>query len=68
MNHLDMRLTPDLLPESRRQRDRELERRSQIREVLAARRAERPSRFAALTTRMRRGRRPDATRPAVEGC
>jgi hypothetical protein len=68
MNYLDMRLSPELLPESRRQRDRELERRAQIREALAARGLARPSRFAALTARMRRTRRPDARRSLAEGC
>jgi hypothetical protein len=66
-------LTPDLLEESRRELDRQLERERQIREVRAARRAARPSRFATLTARLRHvaDRRPVHAHPCpplVEGC
>jgi hypothetical protein len=68
VNYLDIALYPDLLEESRRELDRELERKRHIREVLAARRVERPSRFAALTKRLRHAVQRDERRPLAEGC
>ena len=68
MNYLDIALYPNLLEESRRELDRELERKRHIREVLAARRVERPSRFAALTMRLRNAAERDERRPVAEGC
>ena len=44
MNHLDIALFPHLLEESRRELEREHDRKQQIREALATRRVERPSR------------------------
>ena len=67
MNHLDIGWSPDLLEESRRELARELERKRRVREALATRHVEQPSRFAALTARLRRALRPDPRRPVVEG-
>ncbi len=68
MNHLDIALFPNLLEESRRELERERERKRQIREALAARRVEQPSRFATMTARLRHAFRRDPCRPLVEGC
>jgi hypothetical protein len=69
MNYLGIGLTPDLLEESRRELDRELERKRHIRDALAGRSVERPSRFATLTARLRRpGVEPAPCPPLVEGC
>ena len=68
MNYLDIALSPDLLEESRRELERELERKRQIREALAARRVERPSRFATLTARLRDAFKRDSYRPLVDRC
>ena len=68
MNHLEFALFPDLLDESRRELDRELERKRQIREARAARLVDRPSRLATLTARLRRSPQRDSRRPLVEGC
>ena len=68
MNYLDMRPSVVLLPESQRERDRELERKRQIREARLARRADRPSLLARLTARMRHPRQPEPQRALVEGC
>jgi len=68
VNYLDIALKPAVLEESRRELDRELERKRHIREVLAARRVERPSRFAALTMRLRHTLQRDEHRPLAEGC
>jgi hypothetical protein len=67
VNHLDITLVPNLLEESRRELERERERKRQIRE-LAARRVERPSRFASLTARLRDALKRNSYRPLVEGC
>jgi hypothetical protein len=67
VNHLDITLLPNLLEESRRELERERERKRQIRE-LAVRRVERPSRFAALTARLRDALKRHSYRPLVEGC
>jgi hypothetical protein len=68
VNHLEIALFPDLLEESRRELHRQRERERQIREALSARRVERPSRFAALTARLRSGLQRDPCPPLVEGC
>ena len=69
MNHLDIALFPDLLQESRRELERELDRKRQIREARAARLVvDRPSRFATLTARLRPSLQRDPCRPLVEGC
>ena len=68
MNFVYGQVSPDLLEESRREVEREHERWRQIREARAVRRAERRSRFAALTTRLRRAPQPDPCLPLVEGC
>jgi hypothetical protein len=68
VNHLDIALLPDLLEESRRERERQRERDREIREALVAQRAEQPSRFATLTTRLRHALQRDPRRPIVEGC
>ena len=68
MNYLGVYLTPNLLEEGRRELERQRELQRQIEEARAARRADRPSRFAALAARLRQAPRPDARRPAVEGC
>ena len=68
MNHLDIALFPDLLEESRRELERERERKRQIQEALAARRVERPSRFATLTARLRTALKRNSYRPLVERC
>jgi hypothetical protein len=68
VNHLDIFLFPDLLEESRRELERERERDRQIREALARRRVEQPSRFATLTARLRQPLQRDPCRPLVEGC
>jgi len=67
MNYLDIGWSPDLLEESRQELERELERKRRVREALAARQVERPSRFAALAARLR-ALRSDPRRPIVEGC
>ncbi len=68
MNNLDIVLLPALLEESQRELERERERKRQIREALAARRVERPSRFATLTARLRDAFKRDSYRPLVERC
>ena len=68
MNYLDMRPSVVLLPESQRERDRELERKRQIREARLARRADRPWLLVRLTARMRHPRQPEPRRALVEGC
>ena len=68
MNYLDIALFPDLLEESRRELERELERKRQIREARAARLVDRPSRFASLASRLRPALQRDPCRPLVEGC
>ena len=69
MNYLGIGLIPDLLEESRRELDRELERKRHIRDALAARRVQRPSRLATLTARLRGPRvEPAPCPPLVEGC
>ena len=70
MNSHDSKLYPHLqFEETRRALERERRLRRQIRAVSAARRAERPSRYATLTTRLRRAslrRHPSA--PLAEEC
>ena len=66
MNYLEIALFPDLLEESRRELERERERKH--RSGTRARRVERPSHFATLTARLRHALRPDPCRPLVEGC
>ena len=68
MNYLDIALFPDLLEESRRELERERERKRQFREALAARRVERPSRFATLTARLRHPLKRNSYGPLVERC
>jgi hypothetical protein len=68
MNLLGVYLYPDLLDESVRELERQRQRERQIKEARAVRRAERPSRFAALTTRLRRPLQPDPRRPLVDTC
>jgi hypothetical protein len=68
VNHLDITLLPNLLEESRRELERERERKRQIRELAARRVVERPSRFAALTARLRGVLKRNSYRPLVEGC
>ena len=68
MNYLDISLFPDLVEESRRELDRERERKRQIRETLAARRVERHSRLAALTARLRGALKRNSYRPLAERC
>jgi hypothetical protein len=68
MNFVDVHLTPELLEESRRELERERERRRRIQEARAARRPERPSRFEILKTLIRRAPQHNSRRPIVEGC
>jgi hypothetical protein len=70
MNTHDSKLYPHLqLEENRRALERQRRLRQQIRAVSGARRAERPSRFAALTTRLRSASlRHDPCPPLVEEC
>jgi hypothetical protein len=68
VNYLDISQSPDLLEESRRELERELERKRQIRDAHAARLVDRPSRFSTLTARLRLPLRRDPCRPLVEGC
>ncbi len=56
-------LTPDPLEESRRELDRQLERKRQIREASAARRAAHPPRFATLAARLRQAVQPHSFPP-----
>jgi hypothetical protein len=65
-----MDLYPHLtqFPENRFALERERRLRQQIREAHAVSRAERPSRLAALTARLRRAPRPGSRRPLAEGC
>lgn len=68
MNYLGVHLTPDLVAESWRELERERERERRIRQARAARRAERPSRIASLTARLR-GVLPAKPRlQPAEGC
>jgi hypothetical protein len=57
MNYLGVHLAPDLGKESWQELERQRERERQIRERSIALRAERPSRFATLTARLRPGLR-----------
>jgi hypothetical protein len=70
MNVIGMNMYPhiELLEENRRELERERRLRQQIREARAAQRAQRPSRFAALITRMRRALQPIPCPPTVEDC
>ena len=51
-----------------RELERERERQRQIREARAARRAERPSRFATLAARVRHALQPGPCPQLAEGC
>jgi hypothetical protein len=63
------RMYPHLrFEENRRALERERRLQQQIRAVRTARRAERPSRLAVLTARLRRALRPDPCPPLVEEC
>ena len=53
MNYLGVHLTPDLVAESWPEIERERDRERRIREARTAQRAERPSRLASLTARLR---------------
>jgi hypothetical protein len=64
MNLVGIRLYPNLLEESWCELERERERERRIREARAARRAERPSRFATLMSRLQSTRR----RPVAADC
>jgi hypothetical protein len=72
MNMLFPHLTQ--FEENRRELERELRLRQQIRAARAARRAQRPSRFAALTARLRHALpqrhavQPDPCPPLLEEC
>ncbi len=69
MNYPGVDLThPDLLEEGWRELERECERRRQVQEARAARRAERPSRFTTLTARVRHALHPDPCTRLAEGC
>ncbi len=70
MNIHDSKLYPHLqFEENRRALERERRLRQQIRAVSAARRAERPSRFATLTSQLRRASlQPEPCPPLVEEC
>jgi hypothetical protein len=68
VNYLDIFLFSGLLEESRRELERERERRRRIQEARAARRPERPSRFEILKTLIRRAPQHNSRRPIVEGC
>jgi hypothetical protein len=64
MNFPGVRLiTPDLLEESWRELERERAQRRRIQEARDARRAERPSRFATLTARLRHALQTDELQP-----
>ena len=67
MDYLPVYPAPALLEESWRELERE-ERQRQIQEARAARRAERPSRFATLTARVRHALQPDPCPQLAEGC
>ena len=54
--------------ENRRELELELRLRRQIRAARSARRAQRPSRFAGLTARLRRGLQADPCPPVLEEC
>jgi hypothetical protein len=68
LNVVAVQLYPELLEESRREVERTLERKRQIQDARATRRAERSSRFATYTRRLRRRPQPEPRRPLVEGC
>jgi len=69
MDNNGSKLYPHLqFEENRRALERERRLRRQIRARDAARRAERPSRLAAFTVRLRGAVRPDPCPPLVEGC
>ena len=68
MDYLPVYPAPALLEESWRELERERQRQRQIQEARAARRAERPSRFATLTARVRRALQPDPCPQLAEGC
>lgn len=67
MNYLGVHMVPNLLEESWRELERERELQRKLREARAARRAERPSRFAAVAVRLRRALQP-APCLLPEGC
>lgn len=68
MNYLDIALFPNLLEESRRELERERERKRQIWEALSAQPVDRASRSVTLTARLRHALQRDPCRPLVEGC
>jgi hypothetical protein len=68
VSYFDINPLPALLEESRRELERERERKRQIREALAARHVERPSRLSIVTARLRHAFQRDPCRPLVEGC
>lgn len=68
MDYLGLYPVPDLLEESWRELERERELQRRIKEARAARRAMRPSRFAALTARVHGALQPSPCPPLAEGC
>jgi hypothetical protein len=70
MNFIGMNMYPHVtqLEENRRELEREIRLRQQIRAARAARRAQRPSRLATLVKRLRPAVRPDPCPPLAEEC